>query len=131
MRLEIKDNETFIPEWNGNKNLPADEQIVVTYKTPTLPVRKKITQKASVKFTYDKDGNPTGGTGEIDIDNEAPIRAVRNLSISNLEYEQNGKTMTIRSSEDLLSAPAAFHGLVDELAEHLREKAKEDVPEKN
>ncbi len=131
MRLEIKDKETFIPEWNGNKELSTDEQITFTYKTPTLPVRKKIIQKTSIKFSYDKDGNPTGGTGEIDLDDEAPIRAIQGLVIDNLEYDVNEKTKTIRSATDLLSAPADFHDLVVEFASHLREKANEGVSEKN
>ncbi len=131
MRLEIKDKETFIPEWNGNKELSTDEQITFTYKTPTLPVRKKLAQKASIKFSYDKDGNPTGGTGEFDLDDETPIRAVQGLVIDNLEYDIDGKLKTIRSGTDLLSAPAKFHGLVAEFASHLRETANEELPEKN
>ncbi len=131
MRLEIKDTETFVPEWNGNMELAADEQIVFNYKSPTLPERKKLVQKANIKFNYDRDGNPIGGTGEVDMDDEAPIRAVRNLVISNLEYQRGGKVKIIRSGEDLLSAPAQFHGLVAEFAAYLRDKAKEDVPEKN
>ncbi len=132
MRLEIKDKETFIPEWNGNQELSAEDQIVFIYKTPTMQIRKKIATKTSVKFTYDRDGNPTGGTGEVDMDDEAPVRSIQNLVIQNLEYSlEDGKTKSIRSSEDLLTAPAVFHGLVSEFAEHLREKAREEVPEKN
>ncbi len=132
MRLEIKTHETFVPEWNGNKQLAPEEQIVFTYKTPTMQIRKKIATKTSVKFTYDRDGNPTGGTGEVDMDDEVPIRAIQNLVISNLEYTlEEGKTKSIRTSEDLLAAPSVFHGLVVEFAEHLREKVREEVPEKN
>ncbi len=131
MRLEIKTHETFIPEWNGNKQLAPEEQVVFTYKTPTMQIRKKIVAKTIMEFKYDRDGVVNGGVGKIDMDEEAPIRSVQNLVIQNLEYTLDGQTKYIRSGSDLLSAPAVYHGLIVEFAEHLREKASEEVPEKN
>jgi len=131
VHLIVNDKETFVPEWNENKSLPAEEQIVMSYDAMTQPVRKRVIQKSKVEFHYDKDGNPTGGSGEIDIDDEAPVRAVKNLVITNMDYERAGKTLYVRSADDLLLGPSGFHGLVKEFAEHLRAKAKEDIPEKN
>lgn len=131
MVIEIKENETFVPEWNGNKELPPDQQVVIAYKTPNVSARKRILQKSTIHFNYDKDGNPTGGSGEIANDPEASVRAVENVVISNLEYTKNGKTVGIRTNMDLLVAPAAFYGLIKEFADHLVDEARKDVPEKN
>lgn len=32
MRITISQTETYVPEWNGNRELPEDEQISVTYE---------------------------------------------------------------------------------------------------
>lgn len=52
MRVESKLRETYIPEFNGNKDLPEDEQVVVTLKYPSLEEFEEIAgmQMMSVKL---------------------------------------------------------------------------------
>lgn len=131
MLIEIKETETFVPEWNGNKELPLDQQVTIAYKTPDVSTRKRIIQKSTIKFEYDKDGNPKGGSGEIANDPEASVRAVSGVVISNLEYKKGGKTVSVISNTDLLGAPSSFFGLIKEFADHLVDEARKDIPEKN
>jgi hypothetical protein len=132
MVIEIKNTETFIPEWKNNGSLPLDQQVSIVYKTPDIGQRKRIVQKPAVKFEYDRDGNPTGGSGEINSDPEAAIRVVADTAIiSNLSYTKGGKETPIRNVSDLLSAPCGFYGLIKEFADHLTKVCREDIPEKN
>lgn len=131
MIVEVKDNEQFVPEWNGNKKLPAGEQIVIGFKALTCVSRKRIIPRQMIKFEYDKDGNAKGGSGEFSNDPESVVRAAEGVQIDNLSYEKNGKTIEIRTVAELCSAPSVFHGLIQEFADHLIEKAREEIPEKN
>lgn len=131
MIVEIKETEVFVPEWNGNKNLNIDEQISIGYKALTCVSRKRIIPRQVVKFEYDKDGNAKGGSGEFSNDPESVVRAAEGVQIDNLSYEKNGKTIEIHTVAELCSAPSVFHGLIQEFADHLVEKAREEIPEKN
>lgn len=41
MKINFKKSDTFIPEWNGNKELPPDEQIKFNHRFLTVEERKK------------------------------------------------------------------------------------------
>ena len=41
MKLTISKEQTFIPEFNGNKSLAATDQITVKYRTPTVAIKNR------------------------------------------------------------------------------------------
>nr|DAM44748.1 MAG TPA: hypothetical protein [Bacteriophage sp.] len=131
MIVEIKETETFVPEWNGNKKLPVAEQVSIGYKALTCATRKRIIPRQVVKFEYDKDGNAKGGSGEFSSDPESVIRSAEGVQIENLAYSKAGREIEIRTAAELCSAPSSFYGLIQEFADHLVEKAREEIPEKN
>ena len=45
MRLEIAKEGVFIPGFNGNKDLPATDQITVRYRTPTVAIKNRCRKK--------------------------------------------------------------------------------------
>lgn len=42
MVITVSKVKTFEPEFNGNKDLPATERIVVKYKNPTVAMRERL-----------------------------------------------------------------------------------------
>ncbi|MDR2134852.1 MAG: hypothetical protein LBP27_07060 [Treponema sp.] len=127
MEITVSKTRTFVPEWNGNKKLPEDEQIVVTYPALNISLRKQIIGRNTIRFEYDKDGNPTGGSGEMSLfDKEAAIRKIKPV-ITNLKID--GKQVI--SAEDLLAAPVELYGLVEEIGSHFQDEFKKESPEKN
>jgi hypothetical protein len=127
MEIAISKTRIFVPEWNGNKELPENERITITYPALNINTRKQILGQGTVKFDYDKDGNPTGGSGEVSLfDREAAIRKVK-PAITNLTA--GGKPVV--TAEDLLAAPVELYGLVVEFGEHLQKEFRKESPEKN
>jgi hypothetical protein len=63
MQLNLEDKYEFIPEWNGNKDLPDDEQVKVDWKYPTGKMQSAATKfklvdsddekKAEIAFEWD------------------------------------------------------------------------------
>ena len=68
MNQLIEDKRTYIPYFNGNRDLPEDEQIVVTYRVPDISLRRKLKPGRPMKFNYDPEGRVTGGEVEVSID---------------------------------------------------------------
>lgn len=61
MKLTTKSKDVLIPKWNGNRELPAAEQVKVHLRYPTNRERENITQieyrdkGESYIFKYDSD----------------------------------------------------------------------------
>lgn len=51
MKITFSTTEEFIPEWNGNKDAPADERIVFHWRKPTNEDRDQIRILTPLKFT--------------------------------------------------------------------------------
>jgi len=130
MLISVSKTKTYIPEWNDNQQLPVDQQIVATYKNPDNAMRRRLAPRANVKFDYDAQGNPTGGSGEIVMDDESVVRGML-ISLTNLECDINGKITRISDAESLLSAPIETAGLIKELAKEFGKELKKEAPEKN
>lgn len=48
MQVESKLRETYVPEFNKNKELPEDEQVIVTLKYPTLEEFEELAGTATM-----------------------------------------------------------------------------------
>lgn len=106
MRIKANLEDRFVPEFNGNKDLPADEQIVVTLQRPTTAQREGL-----------KGYQIEAGTSKIQI-SFSTDKILRNhvLGITNLEDEFNGAVKEIRNGVDLAASKnPALQRLVDEI----------------
>lgn len=106
MRVKANLEDRFTPEFSGNKNLPADEQVVVTLQRPTTAQREGL-----------KGYQIEAGTSKIQI-SFSTDKILRNhvVGITNLEDEYNGQVKEIRTGTDLAgSRNPALQRLVDEI----------------
>ena len=82
--------DVFVPKFNDNRDLPADQQITVELKRPNLSERGilksvRMTQGGDFSFGYNADRILRQHVGKI----------------TNLESEVNGKTIVIGSGRAL------------------------------
>ena len=122
MKITANLESKFIPEFNGNKELPLDEQIVVEIKRPSSSQRETLRG-----YRMDQAGNFSVG---FNVD-----RILRQHvgKISNLESEVNGKTFVIGDGKALADdTNPNLSGLVDEIkAEITRNQSLDETEEKN
>jgi hypothetical protein len=114
MRLEISKEGVFIPEFNGNKKLPATDQITVRYKTPTVAIKNRCRRKPQAKGIT----APNGSIDRMEIVIEKDEIATLNemlVSISNCAYGSGGKDHQIANAQDLINAPIEFEPLMKEI----------------
>lgn len=130
MVIQVSKTKNYIPEFNGNKDLPSNEQIVVVLKNPTVAMREKLIPRPQMKGH-----SATGRSDEIEFEFQAPnkkqvLQEMVN-TISGCAYEENSVEKNICNVNDLLNAPADFNGLVDELFDVCQKELQKTVPEKN
>jgi len=115
MRLEISREGVFIPEFNGNKKLPAAEQITVRYKTPTVAIKNRCRNKPQAKGIASADGKIEHMEIIVEKDDFSTLKEML-VSVSNCSYGDNdGKDHVIVSAQDLFNAPVAFDPLLKEI----------------
>ena len=132
MRLEISKEGTFIPEFNGNKKLPATDQITVRYKTPTVAIKNRCRRKPQTKGISDSKGIIEKMEVIVERDEVATLNEML-ISISNCSYDGgDGKDCVIARARDLIDAPIDFEPLMKEIiAEFDRILDREGLAEKN
>jgi len=132
MVITVSKVKTFEPEFNGNKELPATERIVVKYKNPTVAMRERLIARPEVKSHADTDGKLDGVDivmGEI---NKATALREMLVSISGCAYAgDDGEEHSINNATELMNAPTEFNGLVDEIVKKFEEELNKQVNEKN
>lgn len=105
MKIKATLDDVYVPEWNGNRDLPETEQVSVEIKWPTTEQRESL---KSIKFTKDQDVTFTFNTRLILNEHIGKI--------SNLEVSLNGKPVKIDTGKDLAGTRVlALQGLIDEL----------------
>jgi hypothetical protein len=115
MRLEISKEGVFIPEFNGNKKLPAADQITVRYKTPTIAIRNRCRKKPQAKGIAAADGSIEHMEIILEKDDVSTLKEML-ISISNCSHGGGGdRDSQIASAQDLLNAPVAFAPLLKEI----------------
>lgn len=106
MRVKASLEDRYVPKFNGNRELPPDEQIVATIVRPTAAQMESL-----------KGYQVEAGTGLIKI-SFATERILKNhvTEIVNLEDDFNGSVTEIRSGGDLAKTKnPILRRLVDEL----------------
>ena len=117
MRINTSQKKTveFIPEWNGNKDLPKEEQVVVLFKNLTNKQRSEVQKemvsnlskkefndlrKQQGKKNDDVEVDPSFYKKEVDYYEKLMQKFV--IGIQNLE-DDDGPVDTIKKLEDSFS----------------------------
>lgn len=131
MVIQVSKTKTYIPEFNGNSALSQNEQIVVTYKNPTVQMRERLIPRPQSKGQASANGSVD--TFEIVLADPNKTQILKEMiqTISNCAYEEDGHEKPINNAVELLNAPSEFNGLVDELFKKCQEELQKTVPEKN
>lgn len=124
MIISIAEKNEYIPEWNGNRELSAGEQIKITHKSPTVSIKERVNPRV---FDVDSDGKVSG---QMVIDRRKVLVAMV-TSIANLGYSDSSKEHKIATVDQLFSAPAVFDPLIEEIYGYLQELLNDKVDEKN
>jgi hypothetical protein len=115
MRLEIAKEGVFIPAFNGNKKLPATDQISVRYRTPTVAIKNRCRKKPQAKGIAAADGSIDHMEIVVEKDSVTTLNEML-VSIANCSYGVDGeKDKFITSAQDLVNAPVAFEPLLKEI----------------
>ncbi len=131
MKLTISKEQTFIPEFNGNKSLAATDQISVKYRTPTVAIKNRCKPQSQAKAIADKAGNIQKMEIVLDSDDVQTLKAML-ISISGCSYgDDSGEEKVIRTADDLINAPVAFEPLLKEITAEFNRALSEEVDEKN
>lgn len=104
MKLNISRYGQFIPSWQGNDELPENEQIIIKYKRMTG-------EMAGSTMRFLPDGGANFDYAKIV---KECVKEIINLEIDN---------ESIKTGEDLLKATAT-HGLVTEIGSHILSDSK-------
>jgi hypothetical protein len=113
MKVSVRKENVFVPEWNGNREESESEQIKVVYRYPT------VTEKE--RFLYTKPIKVTGeGAGEIEFVQDAQGLAKSIIKrVENLTLDVDGKERQIKTANDLYSVEGVPSELVREIEIHL------------
>ena len=117
MIVELKRTDTYIPEWNDNKELPETEQIKFLHKFLGAADRKQYVYNKPIEFSQSKDIDQVSKL-EIVTDGQGIARKCV-TSIENLSVNIDGKTTAI---EDIATFyKYAFSDLAAELEAYMLE----------
>ena len=125
MIIEVKNEDTFIPTWNGNDKLSESEQIKVVYRFLLPGEKKKFIHTGPV--VLDRETGKLDSKIEFIQDTEGIARAVVK-KIENLSISSGGKEKKI-TSIDALYAEAIPGGLVTEIEMYLLNNASPEIDE--
>jgi hypothetical protein len=92
MKVAVTRTGTYVPEWNGNRDLPEKEQVVVHFHFLSFEEQEQLVQVG-------KDNKATT--------NFAAELRKRIDAIDNLTVDAGGEERAIESGADLVSEPAA------------------------
>ena len=131
MVITVTKTKQFEPEFNGNRDLPAEERIVVKYKNPTVALRERLVAKPEVKSHADVDGKLDGLDIKMGEINKKLALSEMLISILGCEYEDENGKHTINNAKELMEAPSEFNALVDEIVKKFEEELSKSINEKN
>lgn len=131
MVITLSKTRTFIPEFNGNGDLDAGEQIQVTLKNLSVAEKERIRSKIRPNIRYDKDGNMQGMEMPFGADRDALLKAMV-TRIDNLSWEDaSGKSNPVTTLQQLKEGPMELHGLLEEIYLKCSEIMNEEFQQKN
>lgn len=115
MVINVSKEFIFVPEFNGNKNAPECDRIVVRIKNPTLAVKARIAAHPETVARADTKGVVEGIDIRLKSNDDMIIREML-LSIEGLEYESDGNRTAVKNAAALFAAPVEFEPLRNEIA---------------
>lgn len=118
MKVSLKKSDIFIPEWNGNQELPEDEQIKISHKFLGSAKRKQYIYSKPLHFTQAlaADGEQMG---EVELVQDGKGIALETVTkIENLDVLlDDGKTTSVTEIGEFYKY--AMHDLAAELEAYL------------
>jgi len=108
MIISVSTKREFTPEFNGNRKLPANEQMKIIHRAPTVAIKEKLFPR---KFEFDGKGEVTGS---FEVDRKRIIGALT-IDLMNIEYEGDDEKKKITTVTQLFDAPVEFDPLIEEL----------------
>jgi hypothetical protein len=129
--------KTYIPRFNGNRDLDSSEQVTVEWDVLSAAALRTIKPKRDVSYKYNEGGQYEGMEMKLVSDDFSLITGFA-PRIRNFTYpDREGKIRKITNAQTLFEAPSNVGGkLIKELAEEFRKEAREvedetDEDEKN
>lgn len=115
MKYEVKREDVYIPAWNGNRELPADEQIKVFHRYLTAEERGRFFYTKPVDLSQKVDERKIEYVQNVEGAAKALIQKIENFIVS-----IDGKDKEITSAAKLYGTPGIDEVLVGEIESHLR-----------
>jgi hypothetical protein len=130
--IDIDRYRAFVPEFNGNKELPAEKQIRVELVNPTTKLVNELIDRPKLLIRTDADNKVTGGEMPVEVDIPRILHSMVK-SIYNLSYTKGGAEVTVTSADDLYSkdTPSEFQELIDELGKECQRRLSFRLDVKN
>lgn len=124
MIVEVLSEKVYVPKYNGNGELPEDEQIKVTHRFFKAGEKKKYIYTKNImvnKFTQELKEDV-----ELVIDSEGIVRALV-TKIEGLQVHDNvrDKVVEVKTGNDLYTVPGVPEALVVELESYLQSASPE------
>lgn len=116
MRVKIEKAKTFVPAWNGNRDLPEAEQIKVHHRFLAPGEKQKYYYSEPLELSGDKDEKPKmrwqqDMTGHV----KAVVTSIENYAI---EYA-DGTAVDIDTAGKLYSTQGVSSTLVGEIEAYM------------
>jgi hypothetical protein len=114
VRVSLKKSDVFIPDWQGNLDLPESEQVRFHYRFLGSAERDKYIYRKPMEYTFDAKGE--GQFGKVEMVQDGKGIAMRMVTrIENLEVEkEDGTVVSVDNITDFYKHPMAdLAGLVE------------------
>jgi hypothetical protein len=133
MEFSCELKKSYIPEFNGNRDLDETAQVSVEWDELSESSIRTIRPKRDVAHKYDSKGTYVGMDMHYETDEFLLISGF-NPRIKNLSWkDRDGKTRKVTNATTLFEAPAPLSGkLIKELIREFQKEirvAEEDTPE--
>lgn len=130
-KISTSVQDVFIPEWDGNKELPVGEQIQVKYKSVTVAMKERLFPRAFDYKQASADSKDMLTSMTILVDRKKVI-AEMTVDIKNCAYETaEGEIVKVVTVEQLFKTPIDFDPLIEELYTFYQGLLTQKVDEKN
>jgi hypothetical protein len=127
MKLAAIKKHQFIPAFNGNRNLPSGEQIVVDHRPPTQELKRKLL-RYDMKYVADKKGDYKVESVGMPDEKEVLEGMVLGFTGLVINYDE-GEDLHIKTMKDLYAGPPELSPLIKEIYEYFVEilRGKEET----
>jgi hypothetical protein len=125
MIFTAQEYKWFVPEINGNKELPDSQQVRIKIKIPTTAEADKLSSWEYIP-----------GDGRTSMKFKTEYRRILEdhiVLIENLQIKQDGKIIDIASGKELAKIPGdqGLHKLVDAICTEVLKPEIDETSEKN